>query len=68
MSKLSKHVRKLEVYASYLDGSFDRKDRSRLKPMVRLRKSEEEIEQEKNGDIKLRVRDWYCDIDRGYSK
>ena len=28
----------------------------------------EEIEQEKSGDQRLRVKDWYKDIDRGFSK
>ena len=65
---LTKYIRKMKVYTSYLDQSFDRKDKKRLKPITRLRKNMEEIEKERSGDIEQRVNDWYCDIDRGYSK
>jgi len=66
--KLFRYGRKVEIYKYYLDGSFDKRDKNRLKPLTRLRNSMEEIELNKKSDIKLRVRDWYNDIDRGYSK
>jgi hypothetical protein len=66
--KIGKYHKKYEVYSHYVDGSFDRQDKSRLKPMTRLRNSEEEIELEKKCDINLRVKDWYKDIDSGFSK
>jgi len=65
---ITKYRRKVEIYKSYVDGSFDLKDCSRLKPITRLRDTMEEIEQEKSGDQRLRVKDWYKDIDRGFSK
>jgi hypothetical protein len=68
MKALNNYVKKMRVYSSYLDQSFDRKDKKRLKPITRLRKNMEEIEKEQSGDIKQRVQDWYCDIDRGYSR
>jgi hypothetical protein len=59
---------KLKVYTHYRDGTFDYRDRRRLKPLTRLRCNEEEVKLEQENDIKLRVKDWYKDIDRGYSK
>jgi len=65
---LNKYSKKLRVYQSHVDGSFERKDRKRLKPLTRLRNDMREIEMERNGSKKLRINDWYKDIDRGYSK
>jgi hypothetical protein len=66
--KINRYKKKYDVYSHYAKGTFDLKDKSRLKPMTRLRQSVEEIELEKNCDIDLRVRDWYKDIDSGFSK
>jgi len=66
--KINKHLKKYEVYLDYVKGTFDLKDKSRLKPMTRLRDTVEDIELEKDGDINLRVKDWYKDIDSGFSK
>lgn len=66
--KINKYKKKHEVFSHYIKGTFDLKDKSRLKPMTRLRQSAEEVELEKNCDIDLRVKDWYKDIDSGFSK
>ena len=68
MRSIKRYAKKLKVYSFYLDNSFDQRDRKRLKPITRLRQNESEIEKEKSGDISQRLRDWYSDIDRGYSK
>jgi len=68
MRHISRYTKKLRVYQWYLNGSFDRKDNKRLKPLTRLRRNMNEIEMERSGSKKLRVKDWYKDIDRGYSK
>jgi len=67
-NKINRYKGKNIVYSYYQDNSFDSRDRERLKPMTRLRNNEEEIELENNCDIKLRVKDWYKDIDTGFSK
>ena len=67
-NKIDNYKNKTRVYSYYQDSSFDSRDNGRLKPMTRLRNSEEEIELENKGDIKLRVKDWYKDIDSGFSK
>jgi hypothetical protein len=67
-NKIDRYKSKNVVYSYYQDNSFDSRDRERLKPMTRLRDSEEEIELEKQCDVKLRVKDWYKDIDTGFSK
>ena len=67
-SKVTKYRKKYEVYSYYNDKTFDFRDRNRLKPFSRLRKNEEEIKLEKSGDIRLRVKDWYCDIDTEFYK
>jgi len=67
-SKLGKYEQKLRVYQSYADGSFDKKDKERLKPLTRLRENEQELEKANSGNVKQRVRDWYNDIDRDYPK
>jgi len=63
-SLIFKEIERLEVYASVQDGSFDIKDKKRLKPFTRLRKSINEIEQERSGDINLRLQDWLSDIEK----
>ena len=65
---IGRYEKKLNVYSSYKDGTFDDKDKKRLKPLTRLRDSEKELELANSGDIKLRVKDWYKDIDRDLYK
>jgi len=63
--KVDKYARKMRVYKAYKDGSFDYKDNKRLKPLSRVRTS---IEEAKSNCIEQKVKDWYCDIDRGYDR
>jgi hypothetical protein len=65
---ICKYGSKLKVYTYYCDGTFDYRDTRRLKPHTRLRCNEDEVRLDQENDIKLRVKDWYKDIDRGYSK
>jgi hypothetical protein len=67
-SKVSKYRKKYEVYSYYSDRTFDFRDKKRIKPFSRLRRNETEIELENKCDIKLRVKDWYCDIDTEFYK
>jgi hypothetical protein len=67
-SKLNKYSKKLKVYTYYKDGSFDHRDKKRLKPLTRIRKSVEEVKEAEGNPIEQRVKDWYYDIDKGYSK
>lgn len=55
----------MKVYSYYKDGSFDRRDKNRLKPISRLYSK---IEDAKEDGMSKRVNDWYMDIDNGYSK
>jgi len=66
-NRFARYARKMEIYKSCVNGSFDTLDQGRLKPMSRLRKNMEEIEKEKSGDMELRLGDWYRDIKTGYS-
>jgi hypothetical protein len=54
---------KAGVYASVSDGSFDQKDKERLKPLTRVREDMEEIKKERENDLRLRIKDWLSDID-----
>lgn len=65
---LGKCLKKTEVYTYYRKGTFDKEDSARLKPFTRLRGSVEEVKKAESGDIKTRIKDWYRDIDKGYSK
>ena len=66
--KLRKYEDKLRVYQYYVDGSFDSRDKKRLKPLTRLRKDEKEIDRANSGSITQRVKDWYKDIDKEHPK
>jgi hypothetical protein len=59
---------KTKILSYCKSGSFDYYDNRRLKPSVRLRKNKHEIDLENQKDLKLRVKDWFSDIDSGYSK
>ena len=66
--KVSNNRKKYKVYSYYIDNTFDFRDKGRLKPFSRVRRNEEEIELENNCNIRLRVKDWYSDIDSGFFK
>ena len=66
-NRLAKTRMKMKVLNTYLSGSFDYYDKNRIKPMSRLRKNIKEINLEKENNLKLRVKDWYSDIENGYS-
>ena len=59
---------KTKILSYCKSGSFDYYDNRRLKPSVRLRKNKSEIDLENKNDLKLRVKDWFDDIDSGYSR
>ena len=70
--KLGRYVKnktkQVEIYSWHLDGSFDMRDKKRLKPLTRLRSSMEEIELERKGSKRLRFKDWCEDIAKGIYK
>jgi hypothetical protein len=58
----NKATRKTEILQYVVDGSFDRRDKERIKPLTRVREDMSEIEKEREGDINQRVQDWLKDI------
>lgn len=60
---LKKYSKKITVLKWVSDGSFDYRDKKRIKKMTRIRSDIKDIE--KNNSIITRVKDWHSDIDRG---
>ena len=59
-----KTEKKASVYQYVEDGSFDQKDKERLKPLTHVREDMDEIKKERENDLRLRIKDWHSDIDR----
>jgi hypothetical protein len=66
-NRMAKYHMKIKVLKTYESGSFDYYDKNRLKPMSRLRTNMREISLENQNSVKLKIKDWFSDIERGYS-
>ena len=63
---LAKSAEKTKVYLYYSNGTFDYRDKKRLKPFTRLRKCKEDVYKYEDGSMKSRLANWIYDINNGY--